>query len=114
MISQRISDNHLLLTFAGKFNFENRKPFQEAIAEALASDHHQVVINLTLATYIDSAALGLLVTAHQRLQKINRKLILVATEGYVLKVLGLGQLHKLMTIVKSEFEALNVSAAVCR
>ncbi len=55
--------------------------------------------------FVDSAALGMLALAHETLKLVNRQLILVAPQEYVLRVLELANFHKMMPIGASEHEA---------
>ena len=57
------------------------------MAQAQATDHGNIIPNLRLVPFIDSADLGLLLMAHKNLKLANRQLILASPQNYVLKVL---------------------------
>ena len=104
-ITQQMTDNKLTLTLSGRFEFQARKTFQEAICQAEATNHRDILLNLAQVPFIDSAALGLLSLAHQKFQLTQQHLILVAPQEYVLKVLKLAHIDKMMPIGATEQEA---------
>ena len=103
-ITERMMDNKLILTLSGHFDFQARTLFREAIRQAQATNHRDILLNLVQVSFIDSAALGLLALTHQKLQLTHQHLVLVAPQGYVLKTLELADIHKMMPIAATEQE----------
>ena len=104
-ITQRIMNDKLILTLSGRFDFQARKTWQEAIEQAQATNHRDILLNFSQVSFLDSDALGLLTVAHQKFQLTQQHLILVAPQEYGLKVFNLVNLHKMMPIVATEQEA---------
>lgn len=103
-ITERIQAGTTTLTLSRRFDFQARKPFQDAIRKAHAEPSGPVLLNLTHIPFVDSAALGLLALAHENLKRAHRPLILVAPQVYVQKVFELANFHQLMPIYSTEQE----------
>jgi len=104
-ITQRMMDNKLILTLSGRFDYQARKPFQEAILQAKAPNLLFIILNFAQVPSIDSSALGLLVLTHKNLQLTHQHLMLVAPQEYVLNLLKAANLHKMIPIGTTEQEA---------
>ena len=111
-ITQQTIEDKLILALSGKLDFQSHKSFQTAIAQAQATDHCQIILNLRQVPFIDSAGLGLLAMAYQNLKLANRQLILAAPQDYVLRVLELANIRKMMPIVATEHETPKIPASV--
>lgn len=104
-ITHNTKDNKLILRLSGRFDFRARHVFQTAMEEIKKTTPREIILNLTQVSFIDSAALGLMALSYEKLNSANQRLILVASQGYVLKVLELANFQKKMSIVATEEEA---------
>ena len=100
-ITQNTKGNKLVLTISGKFDYSSRKTFQDSMDNAEASDPKHIILDLTPVPFMDSAGLGLLALAQQKLKNNGKTLTLVAPEGYVLKILTLANFHQKVTIAST-------------
>jgi len=103
-ITQHQLHNQLVLTLKGRFVDQARKPVQEAVEQARAGHHCNLVVNLTEVLFMDSSALGFLALTHEQLKQDHGQLTLVCPPGYVLNLLKLANFHALMPIVATQQE----------
>jgi anti-anti-sigma factor len=67
-----------------------------------------VILNMVAVSFIDSAALGWLVLAQRRFQRIGGRLGIIAPIGFVRDVLELTEIAEWIPIFTSEDEALKI------
>ena len=107
VISER-SLNHdtLVETFVGRFDQHARQDFKWRIDHAILQGYRFVMLNMVAVSFIDSAALGWLVLAQRRFQRIGGKLGIIAPIGFVRDVLEITEIGEWIPIFTSEDEAL--------
>lgn len=117
IVSERsLSEHTLIETFVGRFDHHARQDFKWRIDHAITQGYRFVVLNMIAVSFIDSAALGWLVLAQRRFQRIGGKLGIIAPIGFVRDVLELTEIHEWIPIFQSEdeawkaFEALETAA----
>ncbi len=90
-ISERTRDDTTILTISGSFNFSfsAREEFNAAVQKAQDAGARCIVVSLELVSFIDSAALGMLVLAHQSLKRNGVKIVLAHPQEYVHQILNL-------------------------
>ncbi|MFT3710147.1 MAG: STAS domain-containing protein [Archangium sp.] len=96
MISAQHEAGTTTLTVDGKFNFGCYQDFHGAIAGVSASQ--QFVVDLRRATYLDSAALGMLLLLRDRVGADPSRVVLRVGDGQPRDVLQLANFAKLFTI----------------
>lgn len=77
----------------------------EQLEQAYKKGETEVIVDLTICTYMDSFALGLLIYYHTLLAKDRRKLVLLLTKDYKLypnRLLELTNLDKVFNVVFME------------
>ncbi len=89
------------LVLSGPLDFRVRKELQLAIQDAQTEGMKQVILDLRDVSFIDCAALGILVQAQQELAESQTTLSLVAAPGRVLDVLHTMNIDKMMTITSA-------------
>ena len=107
VISER-SLNHdtLVKNFVGRFDQHARKDFKWRIDHAILQGYRFVMLNMVAVSFIDSAALGWLVLAQRRFQRIGGKIGIIAPLGFVRDVLEVTEIGEWIPIFTSEDEAL--------
>lgn len=58
------------------FDFESHRVFREALQQAVQSNPREVILNFGSVTYIDSAALGMLMLAHHEGKDKNIRMVI--------------------------------------
>ena len=77
------------VTLSGKFDFSDHKCFREVIQKISDQDIKQIVLDMGQLDYIDSAALGMLLLAHDEANKYKKEIAIDAMAGQVKKTLEL-------------------------
>ena len=108
-ITKRVVDQVVILSLSGKFVFDSRKVFPQALREAKKNFPQKIVLNLEGLTYLDSAGLGLLALSFEQAKLENIALCLVNPVGAVRSILDLTQLPKIMPVHKTEEQALRLA-----
>jgi anti-sigma B factor antagonist len=88
-ISRRELDEHTsVLTVAGELDLSSAPDLKWALADALDMGRGQVVVDLSLVTFLDSTALGVLVGVQRRLSS-GTQLAIVCADANVLRIFEL-------------------------
>ena len=107
VVSERVvSQNTLVETFVGRFDQHARLEFKGRIDHAISEGYRFVVLNMVAVTFVDSAALGWLVLAQRRFQRISGRMCIIAPTGFVRDILQLTEIGEWIPIYSSEDEAL--------
>ena len=88
-----------ILILSGQLDFIVRKDFQAAIKNAQIEETQQVVFDLTHVSFIDCAAVGILVRGKHELAQAQITLSLIAAPGRGLTVLQAMNLGEMLSIV---------------
>ncbi len=105
-VSERsLSEHTVVETFIGRFDQHARQDFKWRIDHAITQGYRFVVLNMVAVSFIDSSALGWLVLAQRRFQRIDGKMGIIAPLGFVRDVLELTEIHEWIPIFNSEDEA---------
>jgi len=106
VVSERsLSEHTVVETFVGRFDQHARQDFKWRIDHAIRQGYRYVVLNMVAVSFIASAALGWLVLAQRRIQRIGGKLGIIATTGFVRDILELTEINEWIPIFTTEDEA---------
>lgn len=83
---------------------------RDCIATQIDEGRTDLVIDLGDVTFMDSTGLGILVGTHKRLRVLGGRLVVVAAQENLLKVLRITGLDGVLTLVSSQDEALDQQA----
>ena len=89
---------------SGRLNFIVRKELQGALQDAATGGTQHVILDLTDISFIDCAAMGILVKSKQDLATADITLSLIAAPGRALDVLHTMNIDKMMTITPTKQE----------
>lgn len=87
-----------VVRLTGRFVFASHREFNDAVDRALKTEELVVVIDLSEVTYIDSAALGMLLLARHRADTAGKTIELQGAAGSVLQVLQIANFAKMFVI----------------
>lgn len=93
------------------FTHRNRKDFSSAVSAFRESGGRHLIVNLREATYIDSAALGLLALTAQQFRAEERRLSLVDPQGTVKQILEMANIDKMIAVFPTEEAATEARVA---
>ncbi|GJL67167.1 MAG: hypothetical protein NPIRA05_21380 [Nitrospirales bacterium] len=82
-----IENNRTTITLWGRFDSRRREEFLTAFQQAQKANTKEIVIDLQQVTFIDSAAVGLLIVVHKKCQQPPKDLRLCVVEGSVKQTL---------------------------
>ncbi len=91
-----------VLSLSGRLDFMVRKELQSALQNTQAEGAKYVLLDLTEVSFIDCAALGILVQTKQELADAQITLSLIAVPGRVLDVLHTMNIDKMMPITSAK------------
>ncbi len=94
-----------VLILSGKLDFMVRQDFQAAIKDAHTEETQHIILDLTNISFIDCAAIGILVRAKHEFAQAQITLSLIAAPGRVLTVLQTMNLGEMLSIVPTMQEA---------
>lgn len=110
-ITQRIWRDATVIHVDDVFTHRNRKDFSSAVTAFRASGGKHLIVDLREATYVDSAALGLLALTSQQLSVEERRISLVGPQGTVKQVLEMANIDKMIGVFPSEEAASEARSA---
>lgn len=86
-MTQVSEDNGPLVVVDGEIDLAVAPSLRERLETLLAAGHSTLYLDLLDATFLDSTALGVLVTVREQCQRAGGALHLIVTEPRILKVL---------------------------
>ncbi len=89
----------IVLILSGKLDFMVRQDLQAAIKDAQTEETQHVILDLTNVSFIDCAAIGILVRAKHEFAQAKITLSLIAAPGRVFTVLQTMNLGEMLSIV---------------
>lgn len=105
IISARDGDV-VVLTLRGELDMQTVPRLRKALADALTSADGAVLVDLTDVVFIDSTGLAALLNALRRLTRARRRMMLVAGEGPVRRLLELTRLDSTFALFETREDAL--------
>jgi anti-sigma B factor antagonist len=97
----RLDERTQLIALAGELDLYSVDGFRSALEEALGDGARHLVIDASEVAFIDSVALGVLVTGSKRLRAEGGGLGLVATNPNVVRVFEITGLDRMLVIADS-------------
>lgn len=97
-ISKNINYGVLEVKLTGKFTFSDHLPFRDVLIEFADKDISKVILHMAGLTFIDSAAIGMLLLVHDEAQKQNKEAVLLGVTGQVKKMIELAKLNTLFIV----------------
>ncbi len=104
----------VIVHLEGDVDVSQALPLRDTLATAMGDGSGSVLLDLGGVDFIDSAGVGLLVTAHRRAQSANGALALAGVTPTVARVLELTRTDRVLRVVSSVDEgvaALRATAA---
>lgn len=94
--SEKQSENTTVIRIKGRFDFSCHTAFREAYAGAGADC--EFVVDMEEASYLDSAALGMLLLLREHAQQYGGKVVITNCRGQAYDVLQVANFHRLFKI----------------
>jgi anti-anti-sigma factor len=93
---EKQGDNCMVIKVKGRFDFSCHSAFREAYANARESS--DFVVDMGDASYMDSAALGMLLLLREHAQQNGGRVTITNCRGQTYEVLQIANFHRLFKI----------------
>jgi len=102
----RFGSDSFVLAAGGELDLHTVDRLREKLADVLEQGGRRVLVDLTGVSFMDSTALGVLVNAAQALRSSGGRLVLVADDPRVTRVIEITGLERVFSIESSLPEAV--------
>ena len=86
------------VTIAGRLDLLSAEKLRKAARGCLRHTAREIVLEMGELTYLDSMAMGAILSCRTLLENEGKKLVLAGPKGMVLDALHIGNFHKLFEI----------------
>lgn len=94
------NDNKYCVKLKGKFSFSDHSDFKVVLENISKNKPASVELDFSEVTFVDSAALGLLLVLRDETEKVQAKAVLVKPQGQVKKMFDISRFDELFTIIE--------------
>ena len=110
-ITTKIENEYILFSVQSTLSIENITPLKTLLSKYVDEKKH-ILIDLSGITFIDSSALGILVLSNAKLEKNNKRLLLINLSNDMMRMFKSTKLDNHILIfddVKSAIESLGIN-----
>jgi anti-sigma B factor antagonist len=104
--TEEIAPGVCVVSPAGELDLYTCPEFKEALLRVISNGARHVIVDLTLTTFVDSTALGVLLRGMERLRAQDGRLSVVCPEENIFRVFEVTGLHRIFEIHRSRAETL--------
>lgn len=105
--TSRMGASAYAVALSGELDLPSAGHVQEQLAELIDDDARTVVVDLMGVNFIDSAGLGVLLSATKALRSNGGELVLAAEDRRILRLLEITGLDRIMRVEPSFVEAVD-------
>ncbi len=105
------SDEVGVVTLAGEIDIYAAPDFKEALVTGIDAGARRMIVDLTDVTFIDSTALGVLVSGARRVRPRDGNLDVVCTDENIIRIFEITGLDRVFDIHLSRTEAIEASVS---
>lgn len=109
--TEQVRDGVYIVSPAGELDLYTCPEFKEELLRVISTGASHVVVDLSLTTFVDSTALGVLLRGVERLRATDGRLSVVSPDENILKVFRVTGLDRVFELHASRAEALGPSDA---
>jgi anti-sigma B factor antagonist len=95
-----------LVELTGEVDLYTAPRFKQDLVGVIEAGARAVVVDLSGVTFIDSTALGVVISGVKRMAEVDGQLVVVASSRPVVRILDITGLDKVLTIVADRDAAL--------
>jgi anti-sigma B factor antagonist len=106
LTSERLDDRHVVIAVEGEIDLFTAPEFKAALANTIDSGVTRIVVDLSETAFLDSTALGVLISAIKRLRARDGRLTLVNVDDSIAKTFEITGLDQIFTIFPTRDEAV--------
>jgi anti-sigma B factor antagonist len=100
------ADTHLVAV-KGEIDLFTAPEFKQRVSAPIDAGRHNIVVDLSGTTFIDSSSLGVLIGAHRRLKLRGGSLVVVCDNDAIVKTFRITGLDGVFTLVPSLDDAFD-------
>lgn len=89
----------LRITAPEELNASHSGPFRDQVRAVLRPEHHQIDLDFSRTSFVDSSGLGALIALHKTLCSRQGRVRILSPSPKVLQILELTRLHRILEIV---------------
>ena len=104
--TEQLGDGVYVVSPAGELDLYTCPEFKQELLGVISSGARHVVVDLSLTTFVDSTALGVLLRGVERLKAADGRLSVVCPDENILRVFQVTGLHRVFEIHGSRADAL--------
>lgn len=97
-IAENVQEGTYDVTLRGKFTFGDHSAFREVLTRISEPNVRKVILHMGLVEFVDSAALGMLLLAHDEAEKYQKSLVLSGAAGQVKKMFDMARFNTLFSM----------------
>jgi anti-anti-sigma factor len=101
-----------VVDFHGRLDMHSRWHVKAIINQCCHTEREHLILNLQNLIFVDSAGLGFLVLFSRKFQDLHRRITWIQPQGCVGDLIESLQLHDLISICRTEQEALSSSSSL--
>jgi anti-anti-sigma factor len=90
-MSTHTDNGSLVITLRGKFTFADNPLFREVLDRIGRPESQRVVFQMQNVEFIDSAALGMLLLAHEEAKRREKDVCIANANGHVKRILDMAR-----------------------
>ena len=107
----RTDSGAAVIALEGEVDIYSAPQFKEALLAGIDDGATSIIVDLGLVTFIDSTALGVLVSGAKRVRPRNGHLDIVCADENITRIFEITGLDRIFGIFRTRDEALKASAA---
>ena len=107
--TEQVGDGVYVVAPAGELDLYTCPEFKDELLRVISTGARYVVVDLSLTTFVDSTALGVLLRGVERLRAAEGDLSVVCPDENIRKVFEVTGLHRVFELHDSRVEALGRS-----
>jgi anti-sigma B factor antagonist len=108
---ERSGEDVSIVILEGEVDIYSAPRFKEALLQGIEQGARTIIVDLTGVTFIDSTALGVLVSGAKRVRPRNGSLDIVCNDENITRIFEITGLDRIFGIYGSRQEALKVAAS---
>jgi anti-sigma B factor antagonist len=106
---EKLADHVGVVTLEGEIDIYSAPQFKEVLVNGIEDGARRVIVNLTAVTFIDSTALGVLVSGAKRVRPRNGSLDIICTDENIIRIFEITGLDRIFGIYASRAEAVKAA-----
>jgi anti-sigma B factor antagonist len=106
LTEERVDDHRHIVAVRGEIDLFTAPDLKAALATALDDGIYEIVVDLTETGFLDSTALGVLITTTERLNARDGRLTIVNVDASIAKTFEITGLDHVFTVRATRAEAL--------